>query len=364
MKLRRLLVATALCGVPGIASAQPVSGPYINLGAGLNFLQNELEKPDNSNGPLPRTYSFDPGVAVTGSVGYGFGNGLRVEIEGDYTNNRVGGVHLHLPERAGGNEQQFGGFLNGFYDFDLALPFYPYLGLGVGYQEVELDHLDSSPAGTAVRAGNSELQGNFAYQGIAGVSYPVNIVPGLSVTAEYRLVGVLTPPAYDRSTGVGTNVTLNGAPQTSRATFGNIINQEALVGLRYAFNTAPPPAPPTEATTPPAPAPARTYLVFFDWDRSDLTDRARQIIAEAATASTRVQLTRIQVNGYTDLSGTPAYNEQLSRRRGEIVAGELVRDGVPRAAISIRGYGENNPLVPTAKGVREPENRRVEIILS
>jgi outer membrane protein OmpA-like peptidoglycan-associated protein len=103
--------------------------------------------------------------------------------------------------------------------------------------------------------------------------------------------------------------------------------------------------------------------VFFDWDRADLTDRARQVVAEAAAASGRVQLTRILVNGYTDTSGTPHYNQGLSVRRAEAVAAELVRDGVPRSAISVRGFGETRPLVPTGANVREPQNRRVEIVL-
>jgi len=128
---------------------------------------------------------------------------------------------------------------------------------------------------------------------------------------------------------------------------------------------APPPAP--VPATPPAPvpevAPARTYLVFFDWDRADLTARAKQIVASAASASTHVQTTRIEVSGYTDLSGTEAYNQKLSVRRAQTVQTELVRDGVPAGEISIHGYGESNPLVPTAKGVREPQNRRVEIVL-
>jgi len=108
---------------------------------------------------------------------------------------------------------------------------------------------------------------------------------------------------------------------------------------------------------------ARTYLVFFDWDRADLTDRARQIIAEAAQATTRVQVTRIEVSGYTDRSGTARYNQGLSVRRAQNVAAELVRLGVPRNAITAQGFGESNPLVPTADGVREPQNRRVEIVL-
>ena len=103
--------------------------------------------------------------------------------------------------------------------------------------------------------------------------------------------------------------------------------------------------------------------MFFDWDRADLTQRARQIIGEAAQASTRVQTTRIEVNGYTDLSGTARYNQGLSVRRARSVEAELIRDGVQRSEISIHGFGESNPLVPTAQGVREPQNRRVEIIL-
>ena len=120
---------------------------------------------------------------------------------------------------------------------------------------------------------------------------------------------------------------------------------------------------PRPVPEPPAAAkPARTYLVFFDWDRADLTARARQIVSEAAAASAHGQTTRIAGNGYTDLSGTATYNQRLSIRRAQSVEGELVRDGVPRGEISIHGYGENSPLVQTAAGVREPQNRRVEII--
>jgi outer membrane protein OmpA-like peptidoglycan-associated protein len=93
-----------------------------------------------------------------------------------------------------------------------------------------------------------------------------------------------------------------------------------------------------------------------------ITDRARTIIAGAAQASTHVHVTRIEVNGYTDLSGTAQYNQGLSLRRARAVAAELVRDGVPQAAIDIHGFGETHPLVPTAQGVRESQNRRVEIL--
>ena len=115
---------------------------------------------------------------------------------------------------------------------------------------------------------------------------------------------------------------------------GSSYNHTILVGLRYNFGVAPPP-PPAPAPVPAA-APARSYLVFFDWDKYNLTDRARQIIAEAAANSTKVQYTRIEVNGYTDTSGTPKYNLGLSIRRANAVKAELIKDGVPANAITTR----------------------------
>ena len=124
-----------------------------------------------------------------------------------------------------------------------------------------------------------------------------------------------------------------------------------------------PPAATSAAVVPIAMQPARSYLVFFDWDKATLTDRARQIIAQAADASFHTQVTRIEVNGYTDTSGAPKYNQALSVRRAEAVTAELVRHGVPRGEITVQGFGETHLLVPTGPGVREPQNRRVEIIL-
>ncbi|MBV9656282.1 MAG: autotransporter outer membrane beta-barrel domain-containing protein, partial [Acetobacteraceae bacterium] len=129
-------------------------------------------------------------------------------------------------------------------------------------------------------------------------------------------------------------------------------------GLRYALGVAPLPVP-----GPPAPPlVARTYLVFFNWDYADLTDRAKQIVATAASNFHRVEVTTIDVNGYTDTSGPRAYNQRLSVARSKAVQAELVRDGVPENAISIHGFGETNLLVPTGPNVRNATNRRVEII--
>ena len=71
---------------------------------------------------------------------------------------------------------------------------------------------------------------------------------------------------------------------------------------------------------------------------------------------------QIQVTGYTDRSGSPGYNQRLSERRANAVAEALARLGVPRSDMVVAGRGENDNRVPTAAGVREPQNRRVEIV--
>jgi outer membrane protein OmpA-like peptidoglycan-associated protein len=137
-----------------------------------------------------------------------------------------------------------------------------------------------------------------------------------------------------------------------------------MAGMRIKFGEGPPLLPPVTMVTPAAAVqPARSYLVFFDWDKATLTDRARQIIKDAATNSTHVQHTRIEVNGYTDTSGAPQYNMGLSIRRADAVKAELMKDGVPESDIATKGFGETHPLVPTGPGVREPQNRRVEIVI-
>jgi outer membrane protein OmpA-like peptidoglycan-associated protein len=139
----------------------------------------------------------------------------------------------------------------------------------------------------------------------------------------------------------------------------NDYNHSVLFGLRYAFGVAPVPAP---APTPVAEFGAKTFMVFFDWDKANLTARSEGIVRDAATYSAHTQYTRIDVSGNTDTSGTQQYNQGLSERRARVVAAELVRDGVPQAAIDMHAYGDTHLLVPTGPGVREPQNRRVEIV--
>jgi hypothetical protein len=129
--------------------------------------------------------------------------------------------------------------------------------------------------------------------------------------------------------------------------------------LLGACASEPPPPPPP----PPPPVQAQTFMVFFDWDRSNLTAQAVETVRQAAQAYKTRGSANIVATGHTDTSGSPQYNMALSLRRANAVKDQLVREGVPATAITVNGRGEEGLLVQTGDNVREPQNRRVEIVV-
>jgi OOP family OmpA-OmpF porin len=137
-------------------------------------------------------------------------------------------------------------------------------------------------------------------------------------------------------------------------------NLLAVLAVAFLLGACETPAPPPP---PPAPPPVRNFLVFFDFDKSTLTPRAMDIVKEAANVAKAGQNARVTCTGHTDTAGPAAYNMALSLRRANTVKDGLVREGVAPEAITVIGRGEEALLVATADGVREPQNRRVEIVI-
>jgi outer membrane protein OmpA-like peptidoglycan-associated protein len=116
------------------------------------------------------------------------------------------------------------------------------------------------------------------------------------------------------------------------------------------------PAQPPQATCNSGP-----YIVFFDWDKSDITPEAATILDSAITAYANCNNSPITLSGHTDRSGSDQYNLELSKRRNDSVQAYLAGHGVSSNAMSRQALGEGMPRVATADGVREAQNRRVEI---
>lgn len=104
------------------------------------------------------------------------------------------------------------------------------------------------------------------------------------------------------------------------------------------------------------------YLVFFAWDQADLSPVASTVLDQIEADYLRGRPSRIVVAGHADRSGAESYNLGLSEERAQSVARALVDQGIPEDAIVLEWYGETLPRVETPDGVREPQNRRVEIV--
>ena len=104
------------------------------------------------------------------------------------------------------------------------------------------------------------------------------------------------------------------------------------------------------------------FLVFFDWDKSVLTADAQRVL-DQVIARERNTTDGLHLIGHADRSGPDAYNMKLSQRRADSVKAYLVRNGIAANRITTEARGERDPLVQTADGVREPQNRRVAIYL-
>jgi OOP family OmpA-OmpF porin len=135
--------------------------------------------------------------------------------------------------------------------------------------------------------------------------------------------------------------------------------QDAIDALKAAM--APKPMPKAEPA--PMPMAPETFVVHFAFDSTELTAASDTVLDNAMRTAKKMGAEDLAVTGHTDRVGPEEYNLDLSLRRASAVLDALVARGANPAAISLAGRGEAEPVVPTADGVYEPANRRVEIIV-
>ena len=303
--------------------------------------------------------TFKDGYNVGARAGYQWGP-WRLEEEYNYKYagyNSLGTLGSGL---IGGSRDAHAIMTNLIYDFTFGWPITPHIGAGVGVIDVVDSPSLKAPLIKPTGAIQLPAQGllhdsswEFGYQAIAGIQYNFN--PVIALDVDYRY----TATAEDSSLTSKSGFFVGQHYKTGYDTH-NIV-----ASLIVRFGAPPPPPPAVAPPAPPAaapPPPRNVYLVFFDWDRYNITPEGMAIIRQAANQFKAGAPVTLQVTGYTDLSGSAGYNQRLSERRANAVANAMVRFGVPRNDMVVRGRGMNNPRVPTAPGVREPQNRRVEIV--
>ena len=381
--LAALVLATTALSGPVLAKDQAW---YIGVEAGPNLVQNELFDIRNSAGTAVVADGLRVrhkiGYDVGGNIGYDFGK-FRAEFEVAYKGNRVdkiiaeqavppiffgvptspatvvtaGTPPLGSYNLADGRAKVLSFMANGLFDFggkdrDVGA----YVGGGVGIARVQHSNYKLiSPGATAIDDSDTRV----AWQILAGVYKPLSDHVDLGL--KYRFFNVNNVNTF----------TTNGLETQTRYR-----SHSLMLTLAYNFfepvvaAPAPAPAPvPVAAPValPPCPPAAVTpgpFLVFFDWDKSLVTAEAAAILDRAAEQFAATGQANVALAGHSDTSGTAEYNLRLSQRRADSVKSYLASKGVPEAAMVTEAFGETRLLVETADGVREPQNRRVEITFS
>jgi opacity protein-like surface antigen len=327
--------------------------------------------------PLPNVAAASAKLDNSAIFGAGIGYRISPLLRADLTIDDMPSLHgsgtssgLFAGSTASADIHSLVGLANGYIDLNglfpnLLGPVQPFIDGSVGVARNEI-----SPATGLIRTGGAALASyaisgaartNFAWGVGGGVGYALS--PNLTVELAYKYLD-LGPVE------TGGSVQLDGftALPIPKLRSNDLTVHTVTAGLRWSFGAppAPPPAMPVAAPASPPPAaiaPAKQmFIVFFEFDKSALTADGKKVV-DAAAAAYKTGKPGVAIAGYTDLAGTQQYNLALSKRRADMVKSALVKDGVPASAIDESWHGKENPRVPTADGVREPQNRRVEIAM-
>ena len=410
----------ALLSVPTMASAQD-TGWYVrgNMGYGA-FADTDL------TGDMPGDVEAEGNAAGSVGVGYALGNNWRVELDGNQMWNDMGAIaQVDASFASLRTTGLMLNAIYDFEDFGRWEP-YVGAGLGYvkGKLSAEshdfangLTAIDSPVCGDICRVEDDAA--SLGWNILAGLGYNINENLVWDTKYTYTDIGEMDFDGIRQTVG---SVALSSISVAAE----DLASHTLMTGFRYKFGAkAAPvvakipvePTPPTavkvtcwdgsmadnfdvcpveakpQATvvcydgtvvfdqlscpTPPAPPvveeiPVQAsicdqgdvpFVVYFEWDKSRLTEQAQAVIDQASTYTQQCGVAGVTIEGHTDTSGSSAYNINLSKRRASTVGSALMAKGVDAASINKSGMGENGLAVQTNDGVREPLNRRSEVII-
>ncbi|MXO75608.1 OmpA family protein [Altererythrobacter aerius] len=375
--MRKLVIGLAMASTAIASPALARDGAwYVELDGGPMIVEDiEFDLPGASNAvSVDHKKGFDFG----GVVGYDFGF-LRLEAEGSYREADIDQLNVGtagvitsgnriargVTANADGDSSVLSFMINALADFGPDDGLQGFVGGGAGVARTKFDGVSIDRSGPDWL---DDSDSGFAWQILAGVRAP--LTDNIDVGLKYRFFNTAELDMVDSS---GRDVNAKWRSHSLLGTIGfnfggaPIALQTCWDGTQIPMDQvcpaqpAPPPPPPPP---PPVVAPVCNkgpYIVFFEWDRSDITPEAATILNSAVSAYANCGSAAVMLAGHADRSGSNQYNVGLSQRRADAVRAYMSARGVADSQISTEAFGETQPRVPTADGVRELQNRRVEI---
>jgi len=370
--MRKLAIGLALASTALASPSMARDGSwYVGVDGGA-MLVEDLSL-DIGPAPIEGTGNTDTGYDFGAVVGYDFG-GFRLEAETSYREADLrsfassvsgipsgAGAGLSTPglKATGGDTNALSFMVNGMLDFGEDDGLQGFVGGGVGVARVDVHQIFAAPAWL------DDSDTGLAWQAIAGVRAPLS--DSWDVGLKYRFFNAPNVDLVDR---LGRDVSTRFR---SHSLMGSLVynfgGAEPVEIVEPPVVVPPPPPvvvpPPPPRPVPPPPPVVRCntgpYIVFFDWDKSNLLPTATSVLDNAVSQYANCGNARVMLAGHADKSGTATYNVGLSQRRNAAVRAYLETNGIPGGVIATEAFGETAPLVQTADGVREPQNRRVEV---
>ncbi len=338
MRTRAISLASLLAAGALSAPAQAVErhGWYFGLEAGWVHT-NDTALPDWGYNHIE--FENGRGGLVTG--GYAFDGRWRVEFEGGYRRNEIDEIN-HTSVGLG-DLRNYTTMINAIWDAPISNKWALSLGAGLGADDVYF----ADPFGVH----NTDWV--FAAQGIAGLTYQMS--DHWDLYLNYRYLWADQPTFTN-------NVSIN-CLRLGCSDDMDITKHTLTIGFRYGFEEPPAPAPVAAPPAPPPPPPAH-FIIFFGFNKCNITAEADNVLSEAAAAAKAKGSATVTIVGHTDTVGSPKYNQRLSECRANAAKSNLIGKGVPEGSISASGKGESELMVQTGDNVKEPQNRRATVDLN